>query len=410
MNGKAVNNKEAVDGSGGVGGAPPQDQSPQEAEDLQREEDVDGVPFVTINGIEVEQETTCTKCCKSIGLGCCCRIFAAWPRSSAILFGVAAPLFLLIAVSVFLGHFFADLESRGEIEANNEIFAAKAAVAFQEQMMGNITANLPLLCTCSYLHELQYEEKINEQQAEYEQCLEQQRLQLMPSSSPSLQPSNQPSLNVTINNGTDEESIPLLPILDSSPTSSNNDTINSTKEGNTPIVCKEPPPSLNTPMLTFAIQRVFVSQMKRCVDLSDIATNLNSSFDNVTVCSDLTDPKLAALCDWDQYCDQRLKFQDLVISPEDLLNKMDVCGQEALDIAKEYRMENISKPGLVDESVSFNWNRCAFRTKKNQTKAEEVGDQITSNLNQLLVRMLLIYSLYIQPSILSNNHYSVFLL
>jgi hypothetical protein len=144
--------------------------------------------------------------------------------------------------------------------------------------------------------------------------------------------------------------------------------------------------------------RVFVNQMKRCVDLSDIATNLNSSFDNVTVCSDLTDPKLAALCDWDQYCDQRLKFQDLVISPEDLLNKMDVCGQEALDIAKEYRMENISKPGLVDESVSFNWNRCSFRTKKNQTKAKEVGDQITSNLNQLLVRMLLIYSLYIQPS------------
>ena len=401
MDGEAANNKEAVDGS--VGGAPPpQDQSPQEDEDLQRE-DVDandddsrGVPFVTISGIEVEQETTCTKCCKSIGLGCCCRIFAAWPRSSAILFGVVMPLFLLIAVSVFLGHFFADLESHGEIEANNAIFAAKAAVTFQEQLVGNITVNLPRMCTCSYLHEQQYEEKINEQQAEYEQCLEQQRLQLMPSSSPSLQPSNQPSLNGTINNGTDE-SVPLLPILDSSPTSNS-----TTKEGNTPIVCKEPPPSLNAQMLTFAIQRVFVSQLKRCVDLSDIATNLTSSFDNVTVCSDLTDPNLAALCDWERYCDQRLKFQDLVISPEDLLNKMDVCGQDALDIAKEYRMENITKPGLVDESITWNWNRCAFRTKKNQTKAKEVGDQITSNLNQLLVRMLLIYSLYIQPSILSN--------
>ena len=391
MDGEAANNKEAVDGSGGVGGAPPQDQSPEEAEDLQRE-DVDAndddsrsVPFVTITGIEVEQETMCTKCCKSIGLGCCCRIFAAWPRSSAILFGVAAPLFLLIAISVVFGYFFADLESRGEIEANNEIFAAQAAVLFQEQLVGNITINLPRMCTCTYLHELQYEEKINGQQAEYEQCLEQQRLQLMPSSTPSLQPSNQPTSNGTINNGTDEESIPLLPILDSP-----NDTINFTKEGNTPIVCKEPPPSSNAHMLTFAIQRVFVNQMKRCVSLSDIVTNLNSSFDNVTVCSDLTDPKLAALCDWNLYCDQRLKFQGLVISPEDLLNKMDVCGQEALDIAKEYRMENISKPGLVDESVSFNWNRCAFRTKKNQTKAEEVGDQITSNLNQLLVRMFLI--------------------
>ena len=85
--------------NGGCGGlaAAPQAQLPSEDE---RDEDVD--PFSNADREEEEETTKCTRCC-SRKTGCCCRLIMAWPRVSALTFGVVLPLFALIAMSLFFG-------------------------------------------------------------------------------------------------------------------------------------------------------------------------------------------------------------------------------------------------------------------------------------------------------------------
>jgi len=122
------------------------------------------------------------------------------------------------------GYFLAQLEGPGEVANNNDIISTRVALALQDQVMGNITENLPHLCLCTYLMEKTFQDIFDKEMQRYEQCLEEQTLQRMPSSNPSFQPSSQPSFipslnpnstNVTlIFNGTDD-SASALPIIDS---------------------------------------------------------------------------------------------------------------------------------------------------------------------------------------------------
>jgi hypothetical protein len=56
------------------------------------------------------------------------------------------PLFSLIALSLFFGYGLAQLETPGEIEANNEILANRALIAVGTRFHGNVTKELPRIC------------------------------------------------------------------------------------------------------------------------------------------------------------------------------------------------------------------------------------------------------------------------
>ena len=83
---------EAANGGGSLAAAP-QAQVPPEDELPVSDENV---------GSDRNLEKKCIKFGRTVG-GFYHRAIAAWPRTSALTFGVVVPLFLLIAVSVFFG-------------------------------------------------------------------------------------------------------------------------------------------------------------------------------------------------------------------------------------------------------------------------------------------------------------------
>jgi len=261
----------------------------------------------------------------------------------------------------------AQLEGPGEIEYNNDVISTRIALALQDQLMGNLTANLPHLCACTYLADKKQQGIFDERMKQYDQCLENQRLQMMPSSYPSFQPSMlpsfTPSMNPTVTNETLTTSS-ILPIIQSSQSiSSNNITGSKNSTSNEPIVCRKPK-SLQTQTIEFAIQRVFISQFKRCEGLN--LPNISSdSSGNGTVCTEIG---------------KTTAFESLNVSTGDLLMEMKNCGNDALNITKDYNLTNVITKSLSDASPSWNWNRCKSR---NKTTARE--ENLASNLNQLFV-------------------------
>lgn len=279
------------------------------------------------------------------------------------------------------GYFLAQLEGPGEVANNNDVISTRVALALQDQVMGNITENLPHLCLCTYLTEKKFQDIFDKEMQRYEQCLEEQTLQRMPSSNPSFQPSSQPSFipslnpnstNVTlIFNGTDD-SASALPIIDSNLMISSNNSAgatNITESNNTTdnepiIVCVEPK-SLRNSVIEFAIQRVFISQFKSCLD-----NPRNISADPVgsgEVCTKTG---------------EKAKFEDIEVSTEDLLMEMKNCGKEALNIAERYMLTSVITKSLSDATPSYNWNRCALR---NATGEQDLSEKTVMNLNQLFV-------------------------
>jgi len=89
---KMTDINEAANGGGSLAAAP-QAQVPPEDELPVSDENV---------GSDRNLEKKCIKFGRTVG-GFYHRAIAAWPRTSALTFGVVVPLFLLIAVSVFFG-------------------------------------------------------------------------------------------------------------------------------------------------------------------------------------------------------------------------------------------------------------------------------------------------------------------
>ena len=269
---------------------------------------------------------------------------------------------------MFSGYGLAQLEGPEELIQNNKVISTRLALALQEQLVGNITENLPHICACTYLADEMRRDRYDEKMREYEQCLEQQELERMPSSNPSFQPSMHPSFmpsvdpNATLNRT--DSSLPV--IIESNETKSSNNTTgsnNSTKKE--PIQCGDKPESLQTQTIEFAIQRVFLSQFKRCAE-NPTNRSLNP-FGDSAICTEIG--KTAA-------------FGDHNISTSDLLMEMKNCGSEALKIAEDYKLSNAIDKSLSDASPSWNWNRCTSRDK---TKSGDLGYQTRTNLNQLFV-------------------------
>eukprot|EP00984_Skeletonema_dohrnii_P010789 scaffold4233_cov142-Skeletonema_dohrnii-CCMP3373.AAC.32 len=365
---------EAANGGGGMAAAPQAQVPPEEDELPASDEDV---------GSDRNLEKRCIKFGRSVG-GFYHRAIAAWPRTSALTFGVVVPLFLLIAVSVFFGYFLAQLEGPDEIIYNNDVISTQIALALQDQLIGNITETLPYICACTYLADKKQQGIFDERMEEYQLCLWEQGNQSMPSSYPSFQPSNQPSFTPSLNptatnvtltlNGTDSSSI--LPIIESSPTiSSNNFTTSSnnstTNENEEPIVCKKPK-SLQTQTIEFAIQRVFISQFKRC-DLNLNLTNKNLTNTSTESLGD------GAIC---AEIGKSTIFEDMSMSTNDLLTEMKTCGSEALEIADDYKLKSVITKSLAEASPSWNWNRCNSRNKTTNREGD-LAYQTKTNLNQL---------------------------
>lgn len=263
----------------------------------------------------------------------------------------------------FLGYFLAQLEGPGEIEHNNDVISTRIALALQDQLVGNITENLPYLCACTYLKETKKQNVYDEKQAKYEQCLVDQALQREPSAYPSFQPSLNPSFmnpnstTLTLNGTADSASI--LPPTEPSPTiSTSNTTASNNSTTNEPIICKKPK-SLQTETIESAIQEVFESQFKRC---EDIPQNTRTNAFGTGAC-------------YDVYGD------NTEVNTGDLLKEMSECGTEALKIADDYMLESVITKSLSDASLSWNWNRCTVNSG-------DLGQKTAKNLNQLFVSSL----------------------
>ena len=274
------------------------------------------------------------------------------------------------------GFFLAQLEGPGEIEYNNDVISARIALALQDQLIGNITMNLPHICACTYLTDKMYQDIFDEQTQEYEQCLENQRLQKMPSSYPSFHPTIQPSLSPTIqpslsnttNNLTASVGIET-PIIESS---DSNEL--STSATNEPIVCAEPK-SRQKSAIEFAIQNVFTSQFKPCLSADNLMNFTSNPFSDSAICTETG---------------MTTTFDDIGVTTEDLLMEMKTCGNDALSIGADYKLTSVITRGLADSSPSWNWNRCTLRVKKNRTK-----DDVAMSLNQLFVSKYALCCVYL---------------
>ena len=94
-------NGAANGGSGPEEEAVPQAQGLPEDELLVRDEDASS-DNLNDDDDDVEEEKTFMKCVRRIG-GFYHRAIDAWPRTSALTFGVVLPLFFLIAMSALFG-------------------------------------------------------------------------------------------------------------------------------------------------------------------------------------------------------------------------------------------------------------------------------------------------------------------
>ena len=107
---------------------------------------------------------------------------------------------------------------------------------------------------------------------------------------------------------------------------------NSTGNGTDPN-CTEPA-SLESNLIQEVIQEVFVSQLAQCSWQNDTSRPDLNATANISLPTELT------------------------IQRSDIMTAMTECGQEALQIVREYKFEDIVDPELVASSVSFNWIRC----------------------------------------------------
>lgn len=275
----------------------------------------------------------------------------------------------------------AQLEAPDEIKQNNQVISTRIALALQDQLVGNITENLPHICACTYLADEKRRDIYDEKMREYEQCLVQQELERMPSSNPSFHPSMHPSFHPSMHpsfmpsvdpnatlNGTDLSLSLPEPVIESSlPTSSDNNIGSNNNTGSNNSTEKEPiqcdkPESLQTEAIEMAIQNVFASQFKRCFD-NPTNKSLNPFDGNSNICTEIG---------------KTTTFQDHNISTSALLTEMKNCGSEALKIAEEYKLDYAIIKSLSDASLSWNWIRCTGN-------GFDVGYQARKNLNQLFV-------------------------
>lgn len=88
----------------------------------------------------------CLRMLKGRWCSCCGKCIARWPRISAVFFGVVFPLWLLIALSVFLGYFLAELEAPNEIIENNSIMEAQAQVRLLGSLAARVAEAIPVIC------------------------------------------------------------------------------------------------------------------------------------------------------------------------------------------------------------------------------------------------------------------------
>jgi hypothetical protein len=91
-------------------------------------------------------ETGCYKLLSPCYLGWLAKFPDLFPRTCALLFGVAGPVFLLILISLFFGYLLADLEAPNEIESNNDIISSRKYVAANTQFIRRATLDVPNIC------------------------------------------------------------------------------------------------------------------------------------------------------------------------------------------------------------------------------------------------------------------------
>jgi len=104
------------------------------------------VAAVSDNGENVNQHGHCHRCLTGLGCRCIADMPDRWPRTCGCCLGVFFPVWFLIALSLFFGYFLAELEAPGEIEANNDIFAARFLLDSTAYFYKQMSSLLPLIC------------------------------------------------------------------------------------------------------------------------------------------------------------------------------------------------------------------------------------------------------------------------
>ena len=230
-----------------------------------------------------------------------CSCSRKWPRTSALLFGVVLPLFLLIAISLFFGYFLAMLEAPNEIDENNKFLGYKHTKGLENMVNQRIAEDLPYICACTFLRDAE-QQKLNE---EYEECLAEEK-KFVESFPDFIQASN-----------------------------SSNTTSNSTIS-----YCGDPT-ILEDLAIERTIQQIFVDELEvKC----PVSSNLSIVQEIPFVCNSETKFPL----------DARVS-----VDSNELFASLKNCGEVANEISEAYRMDEIYDTDLASFEVSFNWIRCS---------------------------------------------------
>jgi hypothetical protein len=101
---------------------------------------------------EENEKGQCNRFLKARGCSCIAHVPGKYPRTFSICTGVFFPLWLLVFVSLFFGHFLAKIESQGEIDSNDAFMKLTVVSEGFTGIVGNTVTTLPIVCQQLYVN------------------------------------------------------------------------------------------------------------------------------------------------------------------------------------------------------------------------------------------------------------------
>jgi hypothetical protein len=103
-------------------------------------------PAVSQEEDEEDEKGRCNRVLTARGCNCIAHMSGKCPRTFSLCTGVFLPMWFLIFVSLFFGHFVAKLESHREIDSNDAFMKQTVVNERSRQLVGDTLAQLPVFC------------------------------------------------------------------------------------------------------------------------------------------------------------------------------------------------------------------------------------------------------------------------
>lgn len=95
---------------------------------------------------EENEKGRCNRFLTARGCSCIAHVSGKYPRTFSICTGIFIPLWFLVLVSLFFGHFLATVESQEEIDSNDAFMKQTVVIEQSRQYARDTLAMLPLIC------------------------------------------------------------------------------------------------------------------------------------------------------------------------------------------------------------------------------------------------------------------------